>query len=248
MPKRLLLALALTLPLGNAAQAQGTPPSAAGLSGSIFKLMNQVGGTPPSPAAPATGGTKTSAPPAPAAPTPVAKPDALKFKISPAIRQQAINAFVGEITAASPESGAEWDKLFKSADVFAEIDKQMNEMFGLKPGNLADTWALYWGYAYQMTRASNDDPTRAQMTGLRNQMQTLLLAIPQVTSLTDAEKQKMSDTFLLQVGLFGVLAEAYKDDPASAQEFGDGLAEGSRQMGFDLSLLTLTDKGFVVQK
>lgn len=235
MYRRLLLAT-LLLTFAQPAEAQSAPPNAAGLSGSIFKLMNQVGGT----ATPA-GGAKTP-------PAPVVKPDALNFKVSPAVRQAAIDSFVAQITEGSPEAGGQFSQAFKQTDVFAEIDKQMKSMFGLKPGNLADTWAVYWAYAYQMTRASNDDPTRAQMSGLRKQMQTLMLAIPAITTLTDARKQEMSDTLLLQVTLFGILSEAYKDDPASFKTFGDGIAQGSQQMGFDLNLLKLTDQGFAVQK
>ena len=244
MSSRLLLTTLCLLALNLPAQAQ-TSPSASGLSSSIFKLMNQVGGTP----APATGGsTPTTTTPAPTVPTPLAKPEVLKFKISPAVRQAAIDDFVKEITASSPESGAEWNKLFKSADVFAELDKQAKTMFGLTTTDLADTWAIYWSYAWLMTQGRGDDPTRAQMTGLKNQMQSLMLAVPEITKLDDAGKQKMSDTLMLQVALFGVLAEAWKSDPASFKQFGDGLAEGSRGMGFDLSLLTLTDAGFTVKK
>ena len=247
MPRRLLLTVML-LTLSPLAAAQ-TAPSASGLSSSIFKLMNQVGGTP----TPATDGstpeTATPAPtPAPTVPKPLAKPEILKFKVSPAVRQKAIDDFVGEITASSPESGAEWQKLFKSADVFAELDKQASSMFNLTTTNLADTWAIYWSYAWLMTRGRGDDPTPAQMAGLKQQMQTLMLAVPDITKLDDAGKQKISDTLMLQVALFGVLAEAWKSDPASFKQFGDGLAEGSRGMGFDLKLLTLTDAGFAVQK
>lgn len=230
------------LTLGTAVQAQSAP-SASGLSGSIFKLMNQVGGTP----APA-GQTPSTATPAPTPFKPLAKPEILKFKVSPAVRQEAINGFVKEISASSPESGAEWQKLFKSADVFAELDKEAKSRFGLGTSNLADTWAIYWGYAWMMTQGRGDDPTRTQMTALRQQMQTLMLAIPEITKLDDMGKQKMSDTLILQVALFGVLAEGWKNDPASFQEFADGLTEGSRGMGFDLALLKLTDAGFVVQK
>ena len=245
MSRRMLLTATLVLIFSPLAAAQNAP-CASGLSSSIFKLMNQVGGTPtPETPTPETPTPDTSTPTTPA---PVAKPEILKFKISPAVRQAAIDSFVGEITASSPESGAEWQKLFKSADVFAELDKQAGSMFNLSTSNLADTWALYWSYAWLMTQGRGDDPTRAQMTGLKQQMQSLMLAVPEITKLDDAGKQKMSDTLMLQVALFGVLAEAWKSDPASFKEFGDGLTEGSRGMGFDLSLLTLTDTGFTVKK
>lgn len=239
MLKRLSLSLSLILVVSPPVAAQGTSANAAGLSGSIFRLMNQVG-------APA-GGTSPGAS-APARVAPVAGPEVLRFKVSPAIRKQVTDSFVAEVTASSPEAGAEWNKLFKGADVFAEMDKQAKTMFGLTTTNLADTWALYWGYAWLMTQGRGDDPTRTQMTALRNQMQGLMLALPDITALSDARKQEMSDTLLLQVVLFSALAEAWKDDPGSFKQFGDGLAEGSRNMGFDLGLLRLTDQGFVLLK
>ena len=238
MHRRLLGAGAVAL-LSPLASAQIGASSVSNLSSSIFKLMNQVG-TPP---------VKGQAPaPAVKAPAPLVKPAALTFKVSPQVRQKTIDTFVAQISQASPESGAEWNKVFKGADVFAEIDKQVKTMFGLSTTNLADTWAVYWSYAWLMTRSSTDDPTRAQAVGLRNQFQPLLLSIPAVATYTDAQKQEMSDTLLLQVVLFGTLAEAWKEDQASRDEFGMGLISGTREMGLDLSAVVLTDQGFSVKK
>ncbi|WP_425146712.1 DUF6683 family protein [Deinococcus sp.] len=244
MPTRALLTLGLAFVLSQPASAQGLGGSASGLSSSIFKLMNQVGAS----AAQSAGQTITTQPPETAVPAPLVKPAALTFKVSPQVRQKTIDTFVAQISQASPESGAEWNKVFKGADVFAEIDKQVKTMFGLSTTNLADTWAVYWSYAWLMTRSSTDDPTRAQAVGLRNQFQPLLLSIPAVATYTDAQKQEMSDTLLLQVVLFGTLAEAWKEDQASRDEFGTGLISGTREMGLDLSAVVLTDQGFSVKK
>lgn len=245
MFKRTLLTLALLFALPQPASAQGVSGSASSLSSSIFKLMNGGGGA----AAPATGGAATGQTPAATRPpAPVAQPGALNFKVSPAVRRKVIDTFVGEITAASPESGAEWEKLFTGADVFTEIDKQMKTMFGLSSTNVADVWAVYWSYAWLMTQSRTDDPTRAQVVGLRDQFRPLLLALPAVAGLNDAQKQEMAESLLLQTVLFGALAEAWKDDPASRDEFGQGLQQGTAELGLDLGQVELTQKGFTVRK
>lgn len=241
MFKRTLLTLALLFALPQPAAAQVGGGSASSLSSSIFKLMNQVGGA----TTPATG---AGAAPVKAAPAPVAKAEALNFKVSPAVRQKVIDSFLGEITAASPESGAEWQKVFGSGDVFGEVNKQVKSMFGLTTTNLADVWAVYWSYAWLMTRSRTDDPTRAQAVGLRDQFRPLLLSLPAASGLSDAQKQEMAESLLLQTVLFGVLAEAWKDDPASRAEFGQGLQQGTAQLGLDLGQVELTDRGFVVRK
>ncbi|MPY67864.1 hypothetical protein F8S09_14435 [Deinococcus sp. SDU3-2] len=239
MSRRILLALTLLLAAPQPASAQGLSGSASSLSSSIFKLMNGTAGTAPAPGqAPAT-----AKPPAP-----VAKPEALNFKVTPAVRKKVIDTFVGEIASASPEAGAELRKGFASVDVFAEIGKEMKTQFGLSTTNLADVWALYWSYAWLMTQGRTDDPTRAQMVGLRDQFRPLLLSLPAVTGLNDAQKQEMAESLMLQTVLFGILAEGWKDDPASLAEFGQGLQQGTAQMGLDLGLVELTDKGFVVRK
>lgn len=237
MHKRVALALGVILSLSQPVSAQAVG-SASGLSGSIFKLMNQVGtlGTPAS--SPTTGGQKASVP------APVVQAAALNFKVSPVVRQKAINTFVAQISEGSPEAGAEWNKLFKGTDVFAEVDKQVKAMFGLSSTNLADTWAVYWSYAWLMTQSRTDDPSKAQVVGLRNQFQPILRALPSVAALTDAQKQEMSDTLLLQVVLFGALAEAWKDDQASRDEFGAGLRGGTQELGLDLGAVTLSEQGF----
>lgn len=235
MPKRLALALGVILSLSQPVSAQAVG-SASGLSGSIFKLMNQVGTL----ETPAPGGQKATAP------APVVQPAALNFKVSPAIRQKVITAFVDQISEGSPEAGAEWTKLFRSTDVFAEVDKQVKTMFGLSSSNLADTWAVYWSYAWLMTQSRTDDPTKAQVVGLRDQFHPILRAIPSVAALSDAQKQEMSDTLMLQVVMFGALAEAWKDDKASRDEFGTGLQEGTQALGLDLGTVTLSEQGFKV--
>lgn len=238
MSRRILLALTLLLAAPQPASAQGLSGSASSLSSSIFKLMNGTG------AAPAPGQAPATVRP----PTPVARPEALNFKAAPAVRKKVIDTFVGEIAAASPEAGAELRKGFASVDVFGEISKELKTGYGLSNTNLADVWAVYWSYAWLMTQGRTDDPTRAQMVGLRDQFRPLLLSLPAVTGLTDAQKQEMAESLLLQTVLFGILAEGWKDDPASLAEFGQGLREGTAQMGLDLGQVELTDKGFVVRK
>lgn len=239
MHKRASVLLAALLLLSASARAQGNLGGAAGLSNSIFKLMNQVG----APAAPATG---TSARTPPAAPAPAT----LTFRASKQVRQQVIRTFVQQISDASPEVGAELEKTFKTTDIFTEIEKEERRLFGqtMSVNNVADVWATYWGYAWLMTRSRTDDPTPRQMQGLRTQFQGLLLGLPDLVKMTEAQKQEMSDTLTLQVLLFGILADAWKEDQESLAQFGQQLGDTARQMGFDLNRLDLTDAGFVVQK
>lgn len=243
MFKRALLTLALLFALPQPASAQGLSGSASSLSSSIFKLMGGVGGSP----APATGGAATVKGAA-TAPALVARAEALNFKVSPAVRQKAIETFVGGITEASPEAGAELKKGFASVDVFGEIGKDIKAKYGLSNTNLADVWAVYWSYAWLMTQGRTDDPTRAQVVGLRDQFRPLLLSLPAVAGLGDAQKQEMAESLLLQTVLFGILAEGWKDDPASLAEFGQGLQRGTAELGLDLGQVELTDRGFAVRK
>lgn len=228
--RSLLLLSALTLPH---ASAQTTPattaPVPAGLSGSVFKLMGQVG-TPP------------------AASTP--KAAVLTFKPSAQVRQKAIDDFLTLVAGQSPDLAAELRKTLAGTDLFPQIEKEERRLFGpgMSVNNVADAWATYWGYAWLMTRRRTDDPTPRQMQGLRAQFQSLLLQVPGVTGSTDAARQQLSDPLTLQVVLYGLLAEAWKDHPQALAQFGNQLAQTSRDLGFDLTLLTLTDQGFVVQK
>ncbi|PNY82024.1 DUF6683 family protein [Deinococcus koreensis] len=239
MPRRLLtltrlLALGLLLLPGVPASAQGGSP--AQLSGSVFKLFGQVGGTPATPVSPT-----------PASPTPV-NLDALKFRPSAEVRQRAIAAFLNTVDEQSPEVGAEFQKVFASTDFFAGLEGQARALFGLSTSNLADTWALYWAYSWLLSQGRSDDPTRAQVAGLRAQMGALMLKLPEVRAYSEARRQEISDTLMLQLTLYSVLSEGWKDDPASLKEFGQGIARSSRTLGLDLNQVTLTPQGFVPRK
>lgn len=237
MQRSLILMTALFVTPSPAA-AQGTVGSASGLSSSIFKLMNGVGTTPAAPG-------KTATPPKPA---PGASASTLNFKVSPTVRQKVIQAFVQEMSGLSAEAGAEWKKVFTATDVFAAVEGEVKTRFGLSSTNVADVWAVYWSYAWLMTRGRTDDPTRAQVVGLRNQFRPLLLSLPEVAGLNDARKQEMAESLLLQTVMFGALAEAWKDDPGSRTEFGQGLQQGTASLGLDLGKVELTDQGFAVRK
>ena len=242
MNRALTLTTTLLLSL-SPASAQGGVGSASGLSSSVFKLMNGVGTAPaatPAKPAPAQAAAPKSAPGVTSA--------SLNFKVTPAVRQKVIQAFITQMDQLGAENGAEWRKAFQGADVFREIDKEMKTRFNLSSTNLADVWAVYWSYAWLMTRSRTDDPTRAQVVGLRDQFRPLLLAIPEVAGLNDARKQEMAESLLLQTLMFGVLAEAWKNDPGSRAEFGQGLQQGTASLGLDLAKVELTNRGFATKK
>lgn len=238
MKKRILLAFLMLLsPVASAQPAAPTNP--AGLSNSIFKLMNQSAA--PAGAASASPGTTPAAP---------AKAVNWTFKPSAQQRKALVDRFVNAIAETDPNTAAEWRKLFDTQDMFAEVEKAMTKQAGapMSVNNVVDVWASYWGNMWLMARGRTDDPTPKQMAGLRAQFKTLLSSVNTEQTLTDSQKQELGDSMALQLLLYAVLLEAYQENPAELKEFASGLMKQSKDMGFDLSLLNLTDQGLVLIK
>lgn len=228
MIRRFFLTFLLTL--GVSARAQlGTP----GLSSSITNMLNQLG----TPAPASTAGQPAQTQPAAGKPM-----QSMNFKPDAALRQQAIRRFVDGFRESAPALAAELEKNVKTIDVFGEIDKQLKTQYSLSVNNLADAMTLNLLSVYQVSLGQTDDPPKAQVLAVNKQLKTLLGS---GAALTDAQKQQAADGFTLQALLISMFSEAYKDKPDQLMEFGRALNEGLKGMGLDLSLLELTDQGFV---
>jgi hypothetical protein len=115
---------------------------------------------------------------------------------------------------------------------------------GLKPNNVADALAIYLTNAWFAARGRDNNLSRPQMNAVRNQLTEILLKSPQLNTATDAQKQEMTETFLIQSLLMALSIEKAKSDPEQLSQIQKVIAQGAKDFGLDLYQLNLTSQGF----
>ncbi|MCJ2189071.1 DUF6683 family protein [Novosphingobium beihaiensis] len=169
----------------------------------------------------------------------------LSYRPSAAAQKQNFAQFIAQTRAVDPDSAGKLEHLLTSVDVMGEVQKQLGR-YGMRTDNLADALAAYLASAWFATRASTDDPTPAQMQGLRNQVACAIGASPEFADATDAMKQQLAEANLIQAVIISGYAETAKAQPALRAQITNTVAEAARKAyGLDLRSMSLGDHGLV---
>lgn len=170
------------------------------------------------------------------------------FTPSARIRQQSINDFVAQMDASAPGSGAALAALFQSQDMFALLQREALDEYGMSINNLADAFSVMVGTLHDGANGQITDITRAQAQGLRNQMAKLLLLTPDQIPADDAGKQKLSDQLLLASLIIAASLDQAQSDPATMRQIADDLHRQTVQMmQVDFRTLKISDVGLVAR-
>lgn len=220
-----LMVLAVMAALFATAQAQG-----------IFDLPPLVAPDAASPAAPAT-------PSQPAAPNtataPAADPSVLTFTMSAELRATHQQAFLDSLRSRSPDAADD----LAGHDLIGLLGTA-NAPHGLKTDNVADAFTAWLMINHGLVTGDDSDPTPAQVDGTRKLTTNALMAMPDLVASSDADKQAMADSLLLQALLNQMMIDALKQaNPAGVSVAQDEIRSATRDMGLDLDLLEMTPNG-----
>lgn len=183
--------------------------------------------------------TKTVRPAA----TPTLNPAKLNYLPSLALRKRHYAQFVEKTRDADPSGAAQLESMFASTDVIASMSDGLRP-FGLRIDSLADAYAVYWVNAWLASKGRPDSPTRAQAQAVRKQAMSALLTARPLASATDAMKQKLAETLLVQAALLDAAVQQAKSNPALMNQVMDAARKGALSIGFDVTTVTLTPQGF----
>lgn len=115
---------------------------------------------------------------------------------------------------------------------------------GMSPNNLVDTTTLYLAVAWLTTHGNNGAPSAAQLAGLRRQVALAYGSIPQIMAMSNAAKQELAESNILQASLSSTLAEQASKDPASSAKARSVIANWVQQSySVDLRRVSLTCQG-----
>ena len=171
-------------------------------------------------------------------------PTVLRYTPSKARRAANLARFVSKTRAADPAGAADLERMFAGGDVIEKIGGALAP-YGMRVDNLADAYTVYWVNAWQATRGTNAETSRATNAAVRAQAVHALGATPEVVRASDATKQELAESLLIQAALIDAAVTQARGNPERLRAIGNAVAKGARTMGLDLQAVELTEAGFV---
>lgn len=165
------------------------------------------------------------------------------FIRSLAVSKAVEQIFIDGIREIDPAAAGELETALNSNDVWALLGTAMAGE-GLSSTDAADCLAVYLLTGWQVANGVAEDPDAAAMKRVSGQMSDVLRATPDWAAASDADKQKMSEGFLLQAMLFDMMGDAAANDPATLTKVRADVREGMKAtLQIDPGLLALTGAG-----
>ncbi|MFE0758906.1 DUF6683 family protein [Inquilinus sp. NPDC058860] len=182
-------------------------------------------------------GSRQSAQPAPSA-------TAFRYTPSPRRRTANLAQFVARSRQNDPKGAADLERLFALTDVVEAMRAPLAEA-GLRIDDVADAYAVYWINAWQASRGVDDDVSRRMATAVRNQVAGVMASTGALRGASDAAKQEMAESLLIQAALIADAIKQSQGNPTLGRQLAAAVSQGARGMNLDLAAMTLTEDGFV---
>jgi hypothetical protein len=167
---------------------------------------------------------------------------AITYRPSSAVRQRNMQQFVERLRRVDPTSAADMQRTFSRRDVVAEIGGAMRPV-GLNPNNVADAMAMYLVTAYYGVRGSVDSKP-ADFKAVSAQMARAVSTTPGFANASDALKQEIAESMLVQALLVDQAVQAAQKQPSAMPSIKAAITKGARAaFGFDVSRMQLGPNG-----
>lgn len=167
-----------------------------------------------------------------------------RFRFSSATRRGVLAAWVARVRAVDPPNADKLQRDLLKKDPIANV-APVFPRYGMHKDDVADAMTIYLVGAWYGVRGSNQDPPRALVRGVREQMREVLLSLPQFASASNADKQQLADTMILQAIGNESLVNGAKGKSGEMAKV-KSLIRQTALKGFklDLSKMKLTAQGF----
>jgi hypothetical protein len=170
----------------------------------------------------------------------------LRYSPSDARRQANYARFVEQSGRSDPD-GAKSLAATLGTDPIAQMGPGLAK-YGLTIGDVADAYTVYWVEAWQAVHGTSPHDSREAAQAIKRQAAAALLATPEFAGATDAQKQELADSLLVQAVLIGAAKHQAGGDKIKLRQIADSVRQGAKGMGLDLDAMTLTEQGFVPAK
>jgi hypothetical protein len=167
---------------------------------------------------------------------------ALLYRPSMTVRKRNMEQMVERLRRADPAGAADLQRTFASRDIIAEMDRVMRPV-GLRPDNVADAIATYLVTAYYGVRGSTEGEP-AEFKAVSAQVARALGTDPTFTGASDASKQEIAESMLVQAVLANQAVQAAQKQPSAMPAIKAAIGQGTRSsFGMDLTRVRLGADG-----
>jgi hypothetical protein len=175
---------------------------------------------------------------------PAVSPAAARTRFVPTLarRRAQANKFMAAVKRANPELAASLAPAFKGDPIrFAQPALQK---YGLRADDIADATAVYLTSAWYGANGRTEDPTRREVTAVRDQMRRVYLASPKLARSSDATKQNVAEGTIYLAFVNDAMISTMKTHPEAKARLRSEIAAGAKSMfGLDLTRMKLTRLG-----
>ena len=170
------------------------------------------------------------------------------FSYSPsrARTQQNLRSFIAKTP--DPAARANLEQMFATQPSLMDDINGAMRGYGFDPHNTADAYAAWWITVWGIANKQNIEPDAATVAAVKQQARNAFGATPDFAKTTDAQRQEYAEALLLQAAMLGSSFEQWKNDPNLINQLAEAARKGAKASGLDLSLMTLTQGGFVPRK
>ncbi|SAI58854.1 Uncharacterised protein [Bordetella ansorpii] len=165
------------------------------------------------------------------------------YRPSAAVRRANYARFVERSRAVDPQGAAQLEHVFKTEDLMGKADQWM-QTYGLTATNVADATSVYLMSAWLASRGRSEDPDRASMRAVRDQVASAIAATPAFRKASDAQKQELSEAMIIQAIMISQYVDAAKAQPSLMAAVQNAAVSGAKNtFGFDIRQMALSARG-----
>lgn len=165
------------------------------------------------------------------------------YKVSQEVRQKNLAQFVAVMKKTDPTGAAQAEQLFAGGAIIDQIDQGIRP-YGLRADNVADAYAAWWVTAWKAVNKQDVADTPALYDAVSKQAAGALMVTPAFVSSSDALKQEMAESMLIQTAMIEAYVDMAKDDATQKDALANAVNQGAKAMGLDLTQMNLTESGF----
>jgi hypothetical protein len=172
-----------------------------------------------------------------------------RFTPSAAARQRGFAQMISQMRGADPAGAAALERELAGSDVIGAIGQRLQPL-GLRTDDVADAMTVYVMESWEAVSGRPLPPNRARVQAVRRQMRIASADVPALAGASDATKQMMAESMLIQAAQISGLAEiARQQGGTQATQVADAVRRGCQAtLGLDLRTLDLTDRGLVLRE
>jgi hypothetical protein len=171
-----------------------------------------------------------------------ATPLSLTFTPNSAYRKKNVADYVRQVAKIAPDYAPKLDADLGDGQVFNQYS-QMLDGIGLNANDLGDNLAVWWITAWEASQGRPVETPPIAFAKVQQQVQRVLAA-ESFTKMSNSDKQKFSDSLMIQTLILANQIDQAKSDPEISRQLAAGIKKGANQLGFDLESMTLTEEGF----